>query len=94
MQQATYKLKMLKCSWNVIKLGNSRNVWGWKRTKFLLLIHVSPNQSQIDHLIEGIKNNVNLFESLHIIIWGGRIQVDTHVPIMLEPNIMDCLWKL
>jgi hypothetical protein len=29
-QQVIYKLKMVKCSWNVIKLNNSCNVWGWK----------------------------------------------------------------
>ncbi len=28
MQQTTCKLKMAKCSWNVIKLDNSHNVWG------------------------------------------------------------------
>jgi hypothetical protein len=29
-QQATCKVKMAKCSWNVIKSNNSRNVLGWK----------------------------------------------------------------
>jgi hypothetical protein len=36
-QQATCKLKMVKCSWNVVKLGNNQNVLGWKRTRFLLV---------------------------------------------------------
>ncbi len=37
MQQAICKLKMAKCNWNVIKLDNSCNVWGWKMTRFLLV---------------------------------------------------------
>ncbi len=37
MQQTTCKLKMAKCNWNVIKLDDSYNVWGWKRIRFLLV---------------------------------------------------------
>jgi hypothetical protein len=37
MQQVTYKLKMAKCSWNVVKSNNSCNVWAWKRTRFLFV---------------------------------------------------------
>ncbi len=33
MQQATCKLKMAKCNWNVVKSNNNHNVWGWKRQK-------------------------------------------------------------
>jgi hypothetical protein len=36
-QQTTCKFKRAKCSWNVIKLNSSQNVWGWKRTIFLLV---------------------------------------------------------
>jgi hypothetical protein len=37
-QQATCKFKMAKCNWNVVKLDNICNVWGWKRTKILLVV--------------------------------------------------------
>jgi hypothetical protein len=33
MQQATCKLKMTKCHWNVIKSDNSYNVLGWQNDK-------------------------------------------------------------
>jgi hypothetical protein len=37
-QQATCKLKMAKCSWNVIKSNSSHNLRKWKRTRFLLMM--------------------------------------------------------
>jgi hypothetical protein len=36
-QKATCKLKMTKCSWNVVKLDNSHNMWGGKGQDFFLL---------------------------------------------------------
>jgi len=44
MQQATYKLKMAKYSWNVVKLDNSCNMWGWKMTRFFLVQLVMPTK--------------------------------------------------
>jgi hypothetical protein len=37
-QHTTCKLNMTKCSWNVVKLNNSCNVWGWKRKIFILML--------------------------------------------------------
>jgi hypothetical protein len=36
LQQTTCKFKMAKCNWNVVKLDNSHNVWGWKKQDFFL----------------------------------------------------------
>ncbi len=36
MQQTNYKLKMVKCSSNVIKLDNNYNVWEWKKQDFFV----------------------------------------------------------
>jgi hypothetical protein len=36
MQQATCKLKMAKCNWNVVKLNSNQNMWRWKRQDFFL----------------------------------------------------------
>jgi hypothetical protein len=51
MQQATCKLKMAKCSWNVVKLDNNLNVWRWQKTRFLFVIFdsnlISPILSHI-----------------------------------------------
>jgi len=44
MQQATYKLNMGKCNWNVIKLDNSCKVWGWKMIRFFLVPLVMPTK--------------------------------------------------
>jgi hypothetical protein len=44
MQQATYKLKMAKYNWNVVKLDNSCNMWGWKMTRFFLVQLVMPTK--------------------------------------------------
>jgi len=40
-QQSTYKLKMAKCNWNVIKSKNNHNVWRSKKTRFLLCAHTN-----------------------------------------------------
>jgi hypothetical protein len=36
-QQVTCKFKTFKCDKNIIKSKSSRNVWGWKNTRFLLV---------------------------------------------------------
>jgi hypothetical protein len=38
MRKATYALKMAKCSWNVIRLDNSCNVWKGKGQDFFLCL--------------------------------------------------------
>jgi hypothetical protein len=38
MQQATCKIKMDKCNWNVVKSNNSHNVWGEKGQDFFLCL--------------------------------------------------------
>jgi lipoprotein NlpI len=58
MQQATCKLKMAKCGWNVIKSDSSYNVWGWKRIKFLL---VNMGMKYVkDNIISTSQNNSRL----------------------------------
>jgi hypothetical protein len=37
-RKTTYKFKMAKCSWNVVKLDNSYNVWGRKGQEFYLCL--------------------------------------------------------
>jgi hypothetical protein len=56
MQQVTCKFMMAKCNWNVVKSNNSQNVWGWQRTRFLLV-----NSGITQHIL--MLNNVKI---LHI----------------------------
>ncbi len=51
MQQVISKLKMAKCSWNVIKLDSNHNVWGWENTRFLLLSQTGYKTQQIKNWI-------------------------------------------
>jgi hypothetical protein len=37
-RKITYKFKIAKCSWNVVKLDNSCNVWGGKGQDFFLCL--------------------------------------------------------
>jgi len=37
-EQATCKFKVAKYDWNVAKLDNSQNVWGWKMTRFVFVL--------------------------------------------------------
>ncbi len=62
MQQATCKLKMAKCNWNVIKLDNNRNVWGWKRIRFLL-VETHEQVDKLDFFVSMVWTSETLNES-------------------------------
>jgi hypothetical protein len=45
---------MAKCSWNVIKLDNNRNVWGWKNIRFLFVCPhfcIISNYHEVEFLV-------------------------------------------
>jgi hypothetical protein len=67
MQQATYKVKMTKCNWNVIKSNNSHDVCGWKMTKkILVFVYVGF----VFWWIERIKESMFLVWKCVLYVWG------------------------
>jgi hypothetical protein len=70
-QQTIYKLKMVKCNWNVVKSNNNQNVWEWKKTRFLLVIttmmQVKKNifNNWMEHHMCGDYCSMNKWTCLH-----------------------------
>jgi len=62
--QATCKLKMVKCSSNVIKLDNSQTVWGWKKTRFFFVKTCQPSIMESINIINVCFSNSKFVDKL------------------------------
>jgi len=89
MQQATCKLKMAKCSWNVVKLNNSHNVWGWKRTRFFLVI-VWESGREINNIFVMANMDMHVVCVHYKYVWVQSINFDLNV----EDVVMHCFNSL
>jgi hypothetical protein len=89
MQQATYKLKMAKCSWNVVKLDNSHNVWGWKRIRSFLVI-VWESWREINNIFAMANMDMHVVCVHYKYVWIQSINFDLNV----EDILMHCFNSL